>query len=248
MNYARSLVSLVLLAPLAALAACTATVENVAPPAPNNAGSDAGLVTQHGTIVDFVTKNPIAGATVSAAGESVTTDANGAYAFSIAPDKPYTVSVTAPGYGKLVLQERTIEADEDDGEMNLVSTSEATAVEALLPGYDATLGGLSVQVVPTGSCASAEGATISVSPAGAAKIAYFAGGVPSATQTSVSAVQFPSAVVYDVQPGVPLTLTVAHSTCAQVAFPAVEGAIRYTGAGIEAQPSGVTGFAEVFLK
>jgi hypothetical protein len=236
------------------LAACTGSLEALPPPPPeppDAAPIDAaplGKVTQHGTIVDYGTKAPIAGATVAAAGESVTTDATGAYSFSVEPGEPYIISVTAPGYGKLVLQERSIAADEDDGEMNLVSTAEANAVAAALDGYDSSLGALSVEVLATGSCASPAGATISVLPAGAARVAYFLNGMPSAPQTSVNPFALPSAVIYNVQPGVPLTLFVGETQCTQVPFPTVQGAIRYTGGGIETEAGGVTTFADVFLQ
>jgi hypothetical protein len=240
-----------------AATACGGAVDPVTPPlppplprpAPADAGPVvAGTVTQHGTIIDYRTKKPIAGATVSAAGKAVTSDATGAYAFSVEPGVPYIIAVTAPGYDELVLQERSIDADEDDGVMNLVSTADAALVISQLDGYDPSLGALSVWVLATGNCWTSEGATVSVSPAGAAKVKYFAGGMPSASQTSVVPSELPSAIIYNTQPGVPLTVTVGNTACRQVAFPTVQNAIRYTGGGITTEAGGVTTFMNVFLK
>ena len=234
-----------------ALAACGSSVDTVAPLVARDAGPDTGspeLVTQSGTVVDFQSQQPIVGATVAAAGETATTDATGTYSFTVQAGVPYTVTASAPGYGTMVQEERSIEADEADGKMNLVSTAQSSLLAEALDGYDANLGVLSVGLFPTGSCASADGATISVSPPGAARVTYWMNGAPSPSQTSVHFDTFPAAIVYNVQPGVPLTLTVTSPTCTQVPFPTVQGPIRYTGRGIEAQADGASTYVALFLQ
>ncbi len=59
--------------------------------------------------------------------------------------------------------------------------------------------------------------------------------------------EFPSAVIYNVAPGVPLTVTVTHATCKQAAFPFTQDGVDYTG-GISTEAGEVTGFARIFLQ
>jgi hypothetical protein len=263
---------LALLPPLA-LVACPGGIHEVgdpsaqdAAPPPPEAGADAGagtrpdasadvgslpLVTQSGSVIDFVTREPIAGATVTVTGHAVTTvttDASGAYAFSVRAGVPYIVSAVASGYVKNVYPERSLSADESDGSMNLVSQVESKAVASLLSGYDASLGVVAVEVIATGGCASVDGATITVSPAGQSQVRYFVNGQPSATQASAVAGAVPSALFYDVQPGVPLRFGVTHPTCTLVPFPTDQNGVHYTGGGIDAVGGGATNYVGLYLQ
>src|SRR5205807_1070956 len=153
--------------------------------------------TQKGIITDFSTKKPVAGATVIAGEQSTTTAADGSYSFTLQKGEPFKLTVTADGYAKLLEQEATLDGDYDKGKTTIVPTNMANLLTSMLSGYDSSLGVLSVQLVPTGGCASEDGATLEVSPAGSAKVAYFANSLPNSAMTAVKAGEFPSAVVYN---------------------------------------------------
>jgi hypothetical protein len=207
-------------------------------------GSQA--VTDTGTIVDYNTKSPIQGATVTAGDQTVTTGADGTFSLTLQKGEPFALSVVADGYATLLQQQTALEADYAAGSLTIVPKSVASLLTSMLTGYDDTLGVLSVDLVATGACTSEDGATLSVTPEGSAKIAYFNNGLPDSTQTSVKGGEFPSAVVYNVQPGVQLSVTVTQASCKEVPFPYTTGGVEYTG-GITTQPGLVTGFARIFM-
>ncbi len=227
---------------------------------PAGAGADAGgedaaahplpvdptLATQRGIIVDLSTKHAVGGATVTAGDQVTTTDASGAYSFTVRKGVPFQMVVTAPEYAKLIEQETTLDADFDRGKTNFVSSSTASLLLGSLAGYDERLGVLSVQLVPTGACASEGGAKVSVSPPGSALVRYFKGGLPTGNEAVISG-EFPSAVIYNTDPGVPLSVTVAEGSCAPVTFPFTTDGVSYTG-GISTEPGLVTSFTRVFLQ
>jgi hypothetical protein len=204
-------------------------------------------VTETGTIVDLESKKPISGATVTAGDQTATTATDGTFSLTLQKGDPFQLSVTASGYATLLEQQTSLSADYSVGSTTIVPNETATLLTAMLSGYDSTLGVLSVAVTPTGACASEDGATITVSPAGSAKVTYFSGGIPSSGLTAVKGGQFPSAVIYNVATGVPLTVTVSHPTCSQAPFPFTQGGVVYTG-GISTESGEVTGFAKIFLQ
>ena len=224
------------------------TVANETPDG-GDAGSvvASGQVTQSGIIVDFDTKKPVQGATIKAAGQTVISDVTGAYHFAVDKGTPFTMEVSMDGYAKLIEQETTIDADYDKGKTSFVATPTANLLLGTLDGYDATLGVLSVQLIPTGACASEDGATITVTPAGAAQVKYLYGGIPSSRKGAVVAGQFPSAVVYNVQPGATLSIGATVTNCTVAPFPIVQGDVTYTG-GVTTEPGSSTSFERVFLQ
>jgi hypothetical protein len=203
--------------------------------------------TEKGIITNFTNHKPVPNATVIAGDQTVTTAADGSYSFTLQKGEPFRLTVVADGYAKLIEQEATLDGDYDKGATTIVPTTMATLLTGMLNGYDSNLGVLSVELVPMGGCASEQGAEIEVSPAGSAKVAYMVNKLPSPTATSVTAGQFPSAVVYNVQPGVQLSLTVTHASCSEAPFPVQQGAVKYTG-GISTESGQTTGFARVFLQ
>jgi len=209
--------------------------------------AEPGQVLQTGRIVDFDSKKALKGATVTAGATSVTTDDTGAYVLAVEKGKPFTMEVTMEGYAKLTEQETALDADFDRGDTRFIASGTAKFLMLALDGYDPSLGILSVQLLPGGNCASEEGAKITVSPPGAAKVKYVYGGIPSAKTSAVTAGQFPSAVLYNVDPGVQLSVEVTSETCKLAAFPVEKDGVRYTG-GIVASPGEATSFARVFLQ
>lgn len=261
-----------------ALAACSSG---------NNNGTDGGTdaatdsqksdglsdgVTQSGSIVDFSSKQGLAGATVSSGTASATTDSAGKYSLTVDKDTPYTMTISADGYLTLHEQEWKLSGDADRGQTLAVSNQLENILKgALAPPPDPTLGVLSVNVEALSSCAAGPvGATISVpgvvpADAGAdaggsgVHIVYFGGGFPTAS-TSVVDTGTPSAVIYNLPLGTFSQITVTHPSCTQASFPMADPAIAtltYTG-NVEIGVSGaqddagvtenVASFMRVFLK
>ncbi len=262
---ARGSLALVALVTLASLAGCssapsggsTGGTPSPAKPAGNGTpstgtpstgtpseGSQAVIDT--GTIVDYNNKTPVQGAVVTAGDQTVTTGADGMFSLTLQKGEPFQLSVVADGYATLLQQQTALEADYKAGSLTIVPQSLASLLTSMLPHYDNTLGVLSVDLVATGACTSEAGATLTVTPAGSAQVAYFSGGLPDDQQLSVKAGEFPSAVVYNVQPGVQLSVSVTQASCKEVPFPYTTGGVEYTG-GIMTKPGLVTGFARIFL-
>jgi hypothetical protein len=250
----------------------------------NGSGNDAGSdvqqqndapsngVNQTGQIVDFSSKNPVAGATVSDGTSSATTDSTGHYTLSVAKGTPYTMTISADNYLTLHEQEWQLSGDADRGQTLAVANSiEAILKNALVPVPDPTLGVLSVNVEAMSTCAAGPvGATISVpgmaaadagadAGSGGVHVVYFAGGFPS-SGTSVQDTSTPSAVIYDLPVGKFSQITVTHPSCTQVAFPVADPTIAtmtYTG-NVDVAASGptddagttqnVASFMRVFVK
>lgn len=216
---------------------------------PSGGGSSGGaaLATQRGVITDFGTGKPVAGATVKANDAVATTDSKGAYELKVHEGEPFSMEVTAPDYVKLVEQQTSLTADYDRGETTIVPMSMSALLHQTLTGYDASLGVLSVAVLPTGSCASADGATLKVADATGAKVKYMVSKMPSSTLSAVKNGEFPSAVIYNLPTNVPITVSVESTACRLAAFPFTSGGITYE-ATVTTQQGDVTSFQRLFLK
>lgn len=215
-----------------------------------DAGEDAddGLIEIGGRLLDGQNRAAVGGATVSWAGKTGQSTSTGDFAVRVAPNLTTSPSITASGYYQFNFQELTISGPSNFGPLFMISQSTASLLQSvLIPDYDATKGVLAVLVSAQGTCSSTGGTTIAVSPAGGAKVLYFSGGLPSTSQLSVSAQEEPSALLYNVEPNVALTLTLTSPTCTQVAFPVTESTVTYTGA-IKTAPGDQFTFARVFLK
>ena len=233
--------------------ACGGSPSSSGSPSDGNGGPGASTpespnsVVEKGTITDFNTKRAVSGATVTVGAHTTTTGDDGSFSLTLTKGEPAAFTVTADGYATLLEQDTALQADYDRGKTTIVPASLASILTAMLSGYDATLGVLSVQVVATGACASEAGATIAIDPPGSAKVAYFSAGLPSTSLTAVKAGEFPSAVVYNVQPGVNVSLKVTETSCTQAAYPFTQGPVEYTGI-MTTQPGQTTSFARVFMQ
>ena len=205
--------------------------------------------TQHGRIIDAVGKTGVAGATVGIAGQTVTATAgdDGTYVMAIPSNVPYSMTVTAPDHFKLDEQEWIVKANFfDRGDTSLLSTSTASFLTGLLPAHDAAKGLLAVRIYPLAPCTSEQGATLSLSPAGTSKLTYFKSSLPSQAATSATKDESFSGVFTDVEPGVPLTVTVNSPDCEQVAFPVDYGGVTLTGQQ-KTEPGDVISYIRVFI-
>lgn len=244
---------------LAAAVACSSSSSDTANPvAPGvEGGSDAQPEaavdapftgpTQKGRIIDAVGKTGVMGAIVSIGGKSITTNDDGTYAIDITKDVPTSMAVTEPDHFKLNEQEWIVKSDLfDRGDTSLLSTSTANLLASLLPTRDPAKGLLAVRIYPLPPCVSEAGSTLAIEPAGAAKLTYFAGGLPSKTAKATSKDESFSGIFTDVEPGVPIKVIVTSPICEQVAFPVDYGGVTLTGVQ-KAEPGDVVSYIRVFL-
>jgi hypothetical protein len=235
------------------LVACSAHHDGGGTPSPAPTGStgpvntDPAFVVQKGVIIDFDSGKPFGGATITAGDQSTTADDKGHYALKVHKGEAFQMVVTAPNYVKLVEQATVLDADYDRGTTNMVPIGLGNLLHGTLQGYDAALGVLSVAVLPTGSCTSEGGTKISVSPEGSAKVKYMQNKFPSNTVDSVQPGEFPSAVIYNLQPGVPVTVKLESEGCKQAPFPFTHDGITYE-AMVSTEPGDVTSFQRLFLQ
>ncbi|MGO8994001.1 MAG: hypothetical protein ACLQVI_11780 [Polyangiaceae bacterium] len=221
--------------------------------APANPAADAGAadgiqaVTESGKIVAMGSDAVVAGAVVTAGDQTATTAADGTFSLTLQKGETFQLSVVADGYATLLMQQTSLVADYDAGSTTVVPNATASLLTSILSGYDSTLGVLSIAVEPTGACTDEGGATVAVSPAGSSRVVYMSGGIPNSSLTAVKEGEFPSAVIYNAAPNVPLTVTVTHPTCTQVAFPVTQNGVEYTGE-MSTEAGEVTGFARIFLQ
>ncbi len=245
---------------LAAAVACSSSSDGATPVAPaveaggtdgpqSEAATDAAISgpKQTGRIIDAVGKTGVMGATVTVGGKSVTTKDDGTYEIGITKDVPTFMSVTAPDHFKLNEQEWIVKTDLfDRADTSLLSNSTANLLASILPPHDAAKGLLAVRIYPLPPCTSEAGATLAIAPAGAAKLTYFVGGIPSKTATMTAKDESFSGIFTDVEIGVPITITVSSPTCEQVAFPVDYLGVTLTGVQ-KAEPGDVVSYLRVFV-
>lgn len=234
-----------------ALSSCASDDE--APPGPKagsgalDASSPSGDVEQSGRIVIARSEDqPLEGATVAVGDRTTTTKADGTYELAVPRGAPYTTTVTALDHYKHIEQEWIADKDVKRVDTNLLPKPLAALLEAFLPGRDRAKGVLVVRVAPVRGCDDEGGATLTLEPAGAAKLRYFAGGLPSSTTQSVTKGESLSAAFYDVEVGVPLRVTVASPVCTPLGFPIAEDDVTYTG-NVRAEAGEALSYVRVFL-
>lgn len=236
-----------------ASAACSDDDKGSADPGGSaEAGTDAPVAsaneaTQKGRIVDAINKFGVTGATVSIAGKTATTDADGAYSIVVPKNTPYTMSITSPEHYKLNEQEWIVKTDTfDRKDTSMLPNDIATLLSSFLPPRDPAKGVLVVRVNPLPPCTSEQGSTMTIEPKGTAKVTYFSGGRPNQSATSTTKDEAFSAAISDVDPGVPVTITVTSPLCAQVAFPVDYQDVTYTGVQ-KAETGNVLSYIRVFI-
>jgi hypothetical protein len=185
---------------------------------------------QKGRIIDAITKFGITGATVAVGAKSAVTAADGTYEIVVPRDTAYSMSVTESEHYKLDEQPWILKAATfDRGDTALLSTDIANLLASLLPPRDPAKGLLVVKIIPLPPCDSEQGSTLSIAPAGTAKVTYFAGGEPNKAATSATKGEVFSGGFSDVDIDVPLTVTVSSPTCEAIPFPVDYDGVTYTG-------------------
>ena len=256
MNHRRLLFVFVsLLAPCVAVACSDSTTPTVAS---GDAGPDASTpevipasteAVQSGRVITAQQETAIEVATVTVAGKSVTTAADGKYAIAVPKDSPFRMRVTAEEHYTLLEQEYSLggKATLDRGDTQLLSRTTANLLVAFLKGYDKTKGLVSVRVAPLAPCASEEGATVTLDPPGAAQLRYVSGSIPREGQAAVKAGESISVIFYNVEPGVKVRPVVTHPSCEVVPFPVAVGDVSYTNAEVTPEPGEVLTFVRTYV-
>ena len=244
----------------ASIAACGDDDTTGSNPPGDDAGADAPLdvavsvtneneAKQTGKIIKAQTENEgVPGATVTVAGNSVTTNAAGDYEIIVPRNAPYQMTVSAPDYYKLLEQEMILKQETlARGTTTLLPTATANLLAGLLTGRKPEKGLVVVKVNPQPPCTTEEGSTLTIDPPGEAKITYFNGSLPQTSLTAVKAGSTFSAAFYNVEVGVPLKITVTSPECAQAPFPIDLGDVTYTGA-LTAEAGEALAYMRVYIK
>ena len=240
---------------LAALGACGD--DDNSPNLGVDAGSEASTTTpdgggafvQRGQIVRATAvETVVPGATITVGDKSVTSDETGGYTIEVPEGAPYQMRVSAPSYYTLVEQEWTVRGPSpfDRGQTQLLATTLANILTAGLTDRDMAKGLLVVKVTPLAPCDSEEGSTVTLDPPGDAKVQYFDGQFPSPDKTSIAKGTAFSAVFYNVEPGVPLTVRVDSPRCEALAFPVEQGGVAYGGTQ-KVEPGEALSYLRLFL-
>jgi hypothetical protein len=202
--------------------------------------------TQRGRVIVARSEAPLEGATVTVGSRSATTATDGTYAILVPRRTPYATVVTAPDHYKLLEEEWSVDGDVVRGDTNLLSNQLAGLLAGLLPARDPAKGVLAVRVYGVRGCADEGGATLTISPQGAAEVRYFSGGIPSASATSVTKGESISAVFTNVDPSVPVAVHATSPACTELAHPLTEDGVTFTGV-VRTEPGETLAYARVFL-
>ncbi|WP_394843507.1 carboxypeptidase-like regulatory domain-containing protein [Pendulispora brunnea] len=197
-----------------------------APDAEVDAGTTA-LIT--GTVVDVTSRRPVEEAAVAAGSLVARTDAAGRFALRVPTGVFSRPTVTKAGYSERLYEELAVTVDADQGQIPILSLDAQSALRGALPGYDANLGAMAVRVLARGTCPNEEGATLSISPAGVSRIAYFRSGVPNAEAPNVHAGEETSAIIYNVAVSTTISLAVARNGCTMARYPTTNNGLTRTG-------------------
>jgi hypothetical protein len=210
----------------------------------DDGGSSSGgaTVTEHGIVYDYGTMLssgklvPVQGLTVTDGNQTTTTDAQGNWSLTLPMGATLAAVVngTTKGdpYSNLFLPTATAAAGDLDHGNIIIPDQSTFQLERLILTSDNTQAVVHVVVLPTGSCTSVAGGTLTVtSPAGAQVMYFNTTGDPSTQQTSFADLSGgrPVADIFNVTPGADLEVQVNHPTCHQAPFPVTSNGAQLTG-------------------
>jgi hypothetical protein len=227
--------SIVLFAATAALFGCSSSSTSTPTPATDGGSTGGNTAKLTGQIVSFAGGTGSAGWTVTAGGQTATTNNKGAYELNIAKDTAFNLSVTDANKGYLSLwdQEAKISGDFDRGKLRFVEKGTGdTLIQSLQA--DPTKGGVTIELAALegSACASLtdfpQGAKITVDQSGS-KVVYQSGNLPAADKTEAQKGENPAAIAINATPDAELKVSVTYDKCKQKAFPVTVGNITYTG-------------------
>ena len=176
--------------------------------------SDPGVVGQHGRVIDYFNLTPLAGFTVTDGANTTTTDSDGGFVLPAPTGATLAPTVTGPSYSTLQLAKaQAMGTDVDLGAVPIPSTA-TFMTELSVIGADTSKALVQVIIVPTGSCTSVAGGTVTLNSPKSASLAYFSpSGFPVATQIYDTVQNRPSVVLFNLEPDATIDLTLVHPTC-----------------------------------
>ena len=188
------------------------------------------IVGQHGRLIDYFNGMPLAGLTLTDGANSVTTDAGGGFLLPAPMGELLKPAASGSGFATLYLPEATAAAvDVDRGDVPMATTS-AFALEQNILANDTSKSLVHILLAKGGACSSFAGGTITVNAPAGAKVAYFTtSGLPTSSTMFDIVAPKPAAVVYDVDPGADLDLTIAVPGCTQMPAGTVLNGMALTG-------------------
>ena len=188
------------------------------------------IVGQHGRLIDYFNSTPLAGLTVADGTNSVTTDAAGAFVLPGPMGELLKPAASGSGFATLYLPEAMAAAvDIDRGDVPMATTS-AFSLEQQILANDTTKSLVHILLAKTGACASFAGGTVTVNAPAGAKVAYFTtSGLPTSSTMFDIVAPKPAAVIYDVDPGADLDLTIDVPGCTQMPAGTVLNGMALTG-------------------
>lgn len=191
---------------------------------------DAGIVGQHGQVIDYFELTPLVGFTVTDGTNTTTTDDQGQFVLPAPMDTPLAPTVTGPMYSMVQLAQATAAGTDVDLGPIAIPAAGTFELEQNIIGADNTKAVVQVIIIPTGACTSVAGGTLTVTSPADAKVAYFAtNALPTETKMFDTMAHRPSAVIFDVDPSAKVEVTLNHPTCTLAPPGTVYGGAIYDG-------------------
>lgn len=182
-----------------------------------------------GNVIDVVSARAVEGAVVAVGSLVTNTDATGRFALRVPTGVYARPTIRKAEYTERLYEELAVSVDSDQGQIPILSLPGQGQLRSALPGFDSRLGAVAVRVLARGMCQNEGGATLSISPAGASRMAYFRGGAPNTGATSVQAGEPTSAILYNLTVSTPLSLSVVRDGCTMARYPTSNNGIVRTG-------------------
>jgi hypothetical protein len=192
---------------------------------------DAGLVGQHGTVVDYFTAQPMVGFTVTDGTSTTTTGADGTFLLPAPMGTVLAPLVTGPSYSNLQLAPVMAAGDDVNLGTIPIPSSMTFGTEQQIIASDPSKAVVQVAMLKADSCASVVGGTITVNSPSGTSVAYFDNqALPLASSMIDTMHGRPAAVIFNVTPGAKLDLTFNHPSCKQAPEGTAIGGAMFTEA------------------
>ena len=198
-----------------------------------NDAADGGAGTtfkDHGVVLDYISRKPLAGITLTESGVSAKTDEAGAYSLDIPANKPVELVLSGGEYTKTFIGELML-GEDYERKVPIPLLGLFHVGEGSFDGFDHSRGIVYVVARATGACTSVDGGKITLKAPSDARYSYFTDKLPDADRKEFKWIDddTPVAAVYNVPPGQQIDVQIDHPSCKQIAFPAKVGGTTYTG-------------------
>jgi len=202
---------------LALFAGCGGTKSSMAMMTSPDMSTPADQITPgiRGTVIDYFSSMPLAGMTVTDGPNSTTTDAGGNW--TLPTTGPLAPVVTGPMYSTLYLPQATAGSVEVNQGAIPLPNSSGIALEQNILASDSTKAIVQVTVLQASTCPSIAGGTLTVESPEGASVAYFTDQKLPTGNSFIDGTtdHRPVAVIYNLEPGVDLGVTLHVPGCTQ---------------------------------